>query len=150
MRKALSTTIAALVVGAFCIVAMASGPGDANKGKVTFNNDVAPIEKWFYQVNRPVDRRSGFDQKNYLPWQLKRFNKLFRRVRAEDLLTAVARNKRVKHRLLAFVDSNRIAVSFDVESEVLAHYPKTNQSNGVFSHIIPISNRGFPLKKFKL
>jgi mono/diheme cytochrome c family protein len=43
MRKALSTSIAALVVAAFCIVAMAAGPGDANKGKVTFNKDIAPI-----------------------------------------------------------------------------------------------------------
>ena len=43
MKKALTTSIAALVVAAFCIVAMASGPGDANKGKVTFNKDVAPI-----------------------------------------------------------------------------------------------------------
>lgn len=43
MRKALSTSIASLVVAAFCIVAMASGRGDANKGNVTFNRDVAPI-----------------------------------------------------------------------------------------------------------
>ncbi|PYT08852.1 MAG: hypothetical protein DMF60_03715, partial [Acidobacteria bacterium] len=43
MRKALSTSVAGLVVAAFCIVAMASGPGDANKGKVTFSKDIAPI-----------------------------------------------------------------------------------------------------------
>lgn len=43
MRKVLSTSIAAIVVAAFCIVAMAYGSGDANKGNVTFNKDVAPI-----------------------------------------------------------------------------------------------------------
>jgi mono/diheme cytochrome c family protein len=44
MKKALSTSIAAVVVAAFCIVAMAAGPADANKGnKVTFNKDIAPI-----------------------------------------------------------------------------------------------------------
>jgi mono/diheme cytochrome c family protein len=43
MRKALSTSIAALVLATFCIVAMAAGSGDRTKGKVTFNKDVAPI-----------------------------------------------------------------------------------------------------------
>ncbi|MEK6324224.1 MAG: cytochrome c [Acidobacteriota bacterium] len=43
MRKARSTSIAALVVAAFCIVAMAAGPGDAKKGRVTFTRDIAPI-----------------------------------------------------------------------------------------------------------
>jgi hypothetical protein len=43
MRKVLAPSIATIVVAAICIVAMASGPGGAKKGNVTFNKDIAPI-----------------------------------------------------------------------------------------------------------
>jgi mono/diheme cytochrome c family protein len=43
MKRALSLSLSILAVAAFCIVALANGPGDAKKAEVTFTKDVAPI-----------------------------------------------------------------------------------------------------------
>ncbi|MFY9572727.1 MAG: cytochrome c [Blastocatellia bacterium] len=43
MKKAFSTSMAAIGASAFCVIALANGPGDTKKGSVTFARDVAPI-----------------------------------------------------------------------------------------------------------
>lgn len=71
MRKALSICIFALVVTAVCVVASASGPGDARKANVTFTKDVAPI---FFnncvQCHRPgeIAPMSLLTYKDARPW----------------------------------------------------------------------------------
>jgi mono/diheme cytochrome c family protein len=69
MKRALSTSVAAIFVAAFCAVATASGPGDAKK--VTFTKDVAPI---FFnncvQCHRPgeIAPMSLLSYKDARPW----------------------------------------------------------------------------------
>jgi mono/diheme cytochrome c family protein len=69
MKRALSTSVAAIFVGAFCVVATASGPADAKK--VTFTKDVAPI---FFnncvQCHRPgeIAPMSLLSYKDARPW----------------------------------------------------------------------------------
>jgi len=69
MKRALSTSVAAIFVAAFCVVATASGPADAKK--VTFTKDVAPI---FFnncvQCHRPgeIAPMSLLSYKDARPW----------------------------------------------------------------------------------
>jgi len=69
MKRALSTSIAATFVAAFCVVATASGPAGAKK--VTFTKDVAPI---FFnncvQCHRPgeIAPMSLLSYKDARPW----------------------------------------------------------------------------------
>jgi len=69
MKRALSTSIAAAFVAAFCVVATASGPAGAKK--VTFTKDVAPI---FFnncvQCHRPgeIAPMSLLSYKDARPW----------------------------------------------------------------------------------
>jgi hypothetical protein len=71
MKKALATSIPVFLVIAFCVVALASGPGGAKKSDVTFNKDVAPI---FFnncvQCHRPgeIAPMSLMSYKDARPW----------------------------------------------------------------------------------
>jgi len=71
MKRALSLSLPILAVAAFCIVALASGPGDAKKAEVTFTRDVAPIVfNNCVQCHRPgeIAPMSLLTYKDARPW----------------------------------------------------------------------------------
>src|ERR1700730_16126612 len=102
------------------------------------NDDVAFIEKGFDQIDGPVDRIACLHEQDDFAWLLKRTNKLFGRVRANNLLSRVVRNKSIKHRRVTVVNCYRITIAFAVGSQVLAHDAETDHSYR--SHIFLLSS----------